>query len=493
MDNERSHINPLVPADLIRRYFAGELDDAAMHALEKQALANPFLAEALEGYAAHAADQTAPLADLEARLARRVASGEEDIPALAAPAPATPVVKLRRFDYRWAAAAAVLLLLAVGGYEWLHSGPEKTPIAQQLPPAAQRQAATSDTAAQQTITPPAAPDSPAQAAPAANTLVSAPPAAMNRPEKKSTPRPPALATRSKAAPATTPAPSPAITTHSNAVPLSARVATPPAREPATHTADALAPAVPGQQLNQAQQGAGDQFKNVQDTVAVTGYAARKMQQATALPAGDSGRILSLKEEPANAHTPSIQGVVVDENGQPLPGVVVRFKGSPNAVQTNLDGYFSLPGASTDSARKVEMQFIGYDKVDTKLYASLHANRYKLRTSSKAQGETVIVASGATRLNEAPYQAPSPATGYDSLHRYLDDHLQNVGAPYGRLRIIFTVTPTGKLENFKVLNGVSDFVDRQVIELLKEGPAWKPASDYRPAKVKLAVKVPGPKK
>ena len=35
---------------LISQYLGGELDEAAMHELERQALDDPFLADALEGY-----------------------------------------------------------------------------------------------------------------------------------------------------------------------------------------------------------------------------------------------------------------------------------------------------------------------------------------------------------------------------------------------------------------------------------------------------------
>ncbi len=48
MATPKKHIEPT--ADLIRRYLAGELDDKTMHALERQALEDPFLADALEGY-----------------------------------------------------------------------------------------------------------------------------------------------------------------------------------------------------------------------------------------------------------------------------------------------------------------------------------------------------------------------------------------------------------------------------------------------------------
>ncbi|HJT75027.1 MAG TPA: hypothetical protein VJ720_13430, partial [Chitinophaga sp.] len=101
MPQKHNHINNGVDPDLIRRYLAGELDNKAMHALERQAMDDPFLAEALEGFENHAPDQRRHLADLESRLMLRVKG--------------TVTRKVIALQYRWAAAAAILIVLGVGG------------------------------------------------------------------------------------------------------------------------------------------------------------------------------------------------------------------------------------------------------------------------------------------------------------------------------------------------------------------------------------------
>lgn len=79
MQQRNNHIKPLADPELIRRYLAGELDDKAMHALERQALDDPFLAEALEGFEMHTPDQRMHLADLDDRLAKRVAPSRRKV------------------------------------------------------------------------------------------------------------------------------------------------------------------------------------------------------------------------------------------------------------------------------------------------------------------------------------------------------------------------------------------------------------------------------
>ncbi|WP_343744689.1 energy transducer TonB [Chitinophaga sp.] len=117
MPDKHAHNKPAVSAELIRQYLAGELDDKAMHDLERQALDDPFLADALEGYALHAPDQQAHQEDLMARLTERVA------PSKAVVRPLYP---------RLAAAAAILLLLFTGGWYLFREQQRSTttPIAQ---------------------------------------------------------------------------------------------------------------------------------------------------------------------------------------------------------------------------------------------------------------------------------------------------------------------------------------------------------------------------
>lgn len=105
MPDKHSNNKPLVSEELIRQYLAGELDDKAMHALERQALDDPFLAEALEGYAAHEPDQSAHLAELHQRLEQRVGQADKG--------------RLRLLYYRWASAAAILVILGLS-FLWIN-------------------------------------------------------------------------------------------------------------------------------------------------------------------------------------------------------------------------------------------------------------------------------------------------------------------------------------------------------------------------------------
>jgi hypothetical protein len=89
-------------SELIRKYLNGQLDARAMHQLERQAQDDPFLAEALEGYAASATDQQANLTDLKGRLYNRVTESKK------APLPL----------WRYLSVAASVLIVAGLGWLW---------------------------------------------------------------------------------------------------------------------------------------------------------------------------------------------------------------------------------------------------------------------------------------------------------------------------------------------------------------------------------------
>ncbi|GAA4310096.1 energy transducer TonB [Compostibacter hankyongensis] len=112
MSKHRSSTGPAsgVTPELIRRYLSGELDGKAMHALEKQALEDPLLADALEGYARRDPDQRRHLEELRQRLDARTARRAALPP------------RSRRIWMAAAAAAALLLAGVWGIYRLQYDG-----------------------------------------------------------------------------------------------------------------------------------------------------------------------------------------------------------------------------------------------------------------------------------------------------------------------------------------------------------------------------------
>jgi hypothetical protein len=89
----------------IERYLQGKLSAAEMHALEKAALQDPFLAEAIEGY--ESADLSAVETDLTA-IRNQLQEHEGD----------AKIVRLTPFRSWWKIAAMIILVAGAGTIAW---------------------------------------------------------------------------------------------------------------------------------------------------------------------------------------------------------------------------------------------------------------------------------------------------------------------------------------------------------------------------------------
>jgi len=100
MDKRSKHINQYSAVD-IERYHSGQMSKQEMHLLEKAALDDPFLADALEGYAYTQSAQT-DLIELKEKL---FGGGEK-----------AKVVSIKRTNVLWYKIAAAVVVFAVGGW-----------------------------------------------------------------------------------------------------------------------------------------------------------------------------------------------------------------------------------------------------------------------------------------------------------------------------------------------------------------------------------------
>ena len=104
MAQDKQHIN--YTAEDIARYHRGELSSGERHAMERAALDDPFLADAMEGYLVPGVDATVHMNLLHQRLANRLEDEKQK----------TPVVALPQKGFQWWKVAAMILLVAGAGY-----------------------------------------------------------------------------------------------------------------------------------------------------------------------------------------------------------------------------------------------------------------------------------------------------------------------------------------------------------------------------------------
>lgn len=101
-------------------------------------------------------------------------------------------------------------------------------------------------------------------------------------------------------------------------------------------------------------------------------------------------------ESQNVQQKSINGQVNDENGAPLPGVIVLEKGSKNAASTGFDGKFTLKVGSENSV--LVFSYMGYVNKEVALNGDTSIN-VKMEKSATSLDEVVVVGYGKMKKKD----------------------------------------------------------------------------------------------
>lgn len=457
MTEKRKHITPT--AELIRLYHEGKLDDRTMHDLEKQALDDPFLADALDGFAAApAAAEPQHIEDLQARLAKRVNSQQGG--------------RVRRISYYWAAAAVSLLVITAGLFWMMQAPQEKGVVAKQLTIENHQEADTGnrnllrDGVVRDTAS--VALSSAAESAGELGPVI----------------------TQEKVVPA------PVVTAKDAPVAAAAEAKS----EDYQGFADAV-PSAPKKEMHIDTATAANMLRRQQALAAREVESREKAYTANIL--RDSMMSKNAFATGINANGQRfqqniVQGRVTDASNNPLPGVTVFQKNTRNGVVTDNLGNFRMQ-LDTGRTASLAVNYVGYDKQEVALRPGDNNLSIVLNESHNALSEVVTVGYGAQmKKNGAPIQPPRPKDGFEEYDDYLaantqySQHMRLVGVN-DSVQVSFDVTRDGRLENFRIEkgSGLATEVDKaaraEAIRVIKEGPKWAPASNHKKTRVKIFVR------
>ena len=427
---------------LIRKYLNGELNAPAMHELERRALDDPFLADALEGFEHANSDQQANINDLSSRLQQRIDKKERRI------IPWGPL----------SIAASILVVLGAG--IWFFSG---------------GQPELSKRVAQEVKVEPKEKDelSKSPSAPLANTETGKKSATVRakRPEAKTYIKKSSGDNVQQYAAAE----------QSNAPVNSEPVANADiqiAEEFYKPKKDSVAAselivsdqkkAQPGTfkevPIAKAKQPASPEIllKSKADGVTVTTDASV------------GGRITHMK---------TLNGVVIGtDNGQPITGATVKVVGRSFGVVTDVNGKFSLQDVAQDQTLAVN--YVGYSPKKVKV-SNKDSINIGLQPASSALSEVVIVQNKDNDAQLVPQDA-HPKDGWSAFNDYLKKNATSPDGKTGKVKVSFTVAADGSLSLFKITRSVSDAADKKAIDLITKGPAWVGGTDKKAKEVKLSV-------
>lgn len=400
----------------IERYLRGELSSEEMHALEREALNDPFLAEALEGV-----EQAGPdnflydLHTIRRSVHDRLRSKSRK---------KNNVVRI----WAWSGAiAATLLLIAVSGFIVL------TLIREQ----AARQRAMREEA---------------EAMPAEfmerDTLVIALPA-----------QSPARS-MADASPARRPAP-PVRQTLQESPSLIAEAIDEPSERTAREEESPIAD------------------KNIDDTD-VTPIEARNERLATVNSAGaPHGKLRALSPEAESASRAfALHGRVVDANGEALPGVNVMVKDAQIGTVTNAEGQYELqvpPGYGD-----LVFAYIGFESQQVPIDGRQEVNVALNEDVTSLSEVVVVGygSTSVNTPPNTTFRSAEPIRGRIDFKKYLENAVKYPAEAVskkieGRVTVRFTVEADGQLTNFEVIKGIGSGAEEALINAIKAGPAWTP--------------------
>ncbi|HEX5171170.1 MAG TPA: TonB family protein [Cyclobacteriaceae bacterium] len=201
----------------------------------------------------------------------------------------------------------------------------------------------------------------------------------------------------------------------------------------------------------------------------------------------------------------IKGKVTDiDDGLPLPGVNVLVEGTKIGTVTDLNGNYEI---NVPENQNLIFSYIGMEskavamenKSDSPLDVQLAPDVSEL-------SEVVVTGYGTgdePSMEDIKWEITEPKGGKKAYRNYLEQNLHYPALAIqnnteGKVTVQFTVEPNGQLTDFRVVKSLGSGCDDEVIRLIKEGPKWSPTRrNDEPvkskAKVKMRFALPGKKK
>ncbi|WP_207510309.1 carboxypeptidase-like regulatory domain-containing protein [Longitalea luteola] len=464
MSDHKEHINQYTAAD-IQRYVQGKLSAREMHAMEKAALDDPFLADAIEGmqeaYAAHSENLvTGQLQQLQQQLQTRTAASAK-------------VAAFKPFRY-WQAAAAAVVIIITG--VWIYSLVSEKEVSSNGSIIAKTEE-----------------KQPQQEQPPAPATVSA-----------DTMNTPVITNQQPAAKAVERPPLPAVAENKRL------------EDKATQT-EAATESLAFANENRRQK---DSFPPLRDEIAAAGSYPREeaMAKREVAPSASPAAVPELNKakalkpnnniynqnreretelitiQPSDNHPKKtygayknnlsgvIKGQVTDFNSNPIANAYVQINKNNNNFITDKAGFFKIP--VTDSVVDVNVNVTGYGTQNFTLQNNATLSQLQLQPANATPEDVVVTPpannkiltpSGNSQLPNTVVFDAEPVFGWLAFEQYLEKNKKipaGASSTSGKVVVSFEVNKKGTLSGFRIVQSLSKPFDDEAIRLIMQGPSWK---------------------
>ena len=428
----------------IRRYIDGRMSPAERNELERAALSDPFLEDALEGYASLADPARMPsdLEDLHTRLGDSLSPGGQK---RVLPVAAAFFSTDSRLGSWLRIAAAVVVIGAAGILLYVRNRRTETPRYELAAKQAELRSAPTGAAA---------------------------PTGVGSP------------TEDKAAPAAAVPPSPAATTPG--APM-ATVA------PPGHQRRLVSPLAKADARALAESSAGAPTHIDYDTTATIAAAPQPSRPTMNVRYGTTTRRLG------SAQTFGAQ--ITDPRNQPVVGATVQAEPSGQIATTDENGYFHLQTGAAAADDSIVVTAIGFEKKKYAVEQLTPASPLQLSEANNNLNEVVVIGYGTakskktTRWTAGAYRVSNdttelqPIDGWSSFNSYVSHNAEIPSEVrrqdlHGDVILSFRVDEDGNPIGISVDKSLCVPCDTEAIRLLKKGPQWTKKNNNSTGHVKV---------
>ena len=189
--------------------------------------------------------------------------------------------------------------------------------------------------------------------------------------------------------------------------------------------------------------------------------------------------------------------VVGPDNLPLPFANISIQNENFGTYADVNGYFRL--VSTDTLLNIQVKSVGYLPRNFILGSNIQQNKIVLAEDAIAVKEKTIISLNKTAFGIKTRHAMllkdtlsnvAPADGWDNYNTYVAN---NIAIPdeilknnlHGEVELSFEVKKNGSISNIKVDKSLCEDCDEATKHLLEQGPQWKVKSGKK-GRVRLRV-------
>ena len=175
-----------------------------------------------------------------------------------------------------------------------------------------------------------------------------------------------------------------------------------------------------------------------------------------------------------------RGRVIDANNNPVPFANITNTRDNAGTYTDAKGYFNF--VSPDTVLEVQVRSIGFENNNIQLRNAVPSNEVVMQDDRRNMAAVVISnkkpnTEARSRLANVKLEEPEPADGWENYDTYLANNLKppedlKIPETQGEVAVSFEVNKNGEPVNLKVEKSLCSTCDKEAIRLIKEGPKWK---------------------